>query len=153
MKRANEIVKNIKSRPYFTSIQKYSCYNKLSQILPPRFAKAIAFFYIKNNTLFGALSHPGYKMELNYNKDLVKGLLNQLISLDQDCKEVFKDVKKIEFFVSKFHSPAPLKADLNTQPYYTELSKAEFTIATKDSELKEIFQKIKEDILRNNAQN
>ena len=123
MKRANEILKTIKSRPYFTSIQKYSCFNKLSQLLPPRFAKAIAFFYIKNNTLFGALSHPGYKMELNYNKDLVKGLLKELITLDIDCKKVFENVQKIEFFVSKFHTPAPIKYE-DTEPFYRELASA-----------------------------
>jgi len=150
MKRANEILNTIKGRPHFKSIQKYSCFNKLSSLMPPRFAKAIAFFYIKNNTLFGALSHPGYKMELNYNKDLVKGLLKQLISFDQECKEFFKDVQKIEFFVSKFHMQPPIIIE-NTEPFYQELSKANFEIEIKDNEIKEIFEKIKEDILNNNA--
>jgi len=146
MKRANEILNSVKSRPNFKSIQKYSCYNKLLELLPPRFKNAIAFFYIKNNTLFGALSHPGYKMELNYNKDLVKGLLNQISLIDKECNIVFKDVKKVEFFVSKFFTPKEVSLDYNTIPFYKELSTANFEIKIKDKEIKSILEKIKEDI-------
>ncbi len=117
--------------------------------MPPRFAKAIAFFYIKNNTLFGALSHPGYKMELNYNKDLINNLLNQLIIIDLDCAEIFKDVKKIEFFVSKFHTPAPYIAP-KTDIKYKELSSGNFTINAKDSDIYGLLKKIQEDIIINN---
>ena len=146
MKRANEILNSVKSRPNFKSIQKYSCYNKLLELLPPRFKNAIAFFYIKNNTLFGALSHPGYKMELNYNKDLVKGLLNQISLIDKECNIVFKDVKKVEFFVSKFFTPKEVSLDYNTIPFYKELSTANFEVKIKDKEIKSILEKIKEDI-------
>jgi len=146
MKRANEILNSVKSRPNFKSIQKYSCYNKLLELLPPRFKNAIAFFYIKNNTLFGALSHPGYKMELNYNKDLVKGLLNQISLIDKECNIVFKDVKKVEFFVSKFFTPKEISLDYNTIPFYKELSTANFEVKIKDKEIKSILEKIKEDI-------
>jgi len=152
MKRANEIINNIKGRQYFESIQKHSCYNKLKSLLPPRFAKAIAFFYIKNNTLFGALSHPGYKMELNYNKDLVKGLLKELSSLDLECKELLENVQNIEFFLSKYYKSAP-KVVHNSEPFYKELSSANFSIDVQDSKIEEIFLKIKEDIIKNNAQN
>jgi len=151
MKRANEILNVVKSRPYFKSIQKYSCYNRLLTLLPPRFQKAIAFFYIKNNTLFGGLSHPGFKMELNYNKDLVKGLLNQISKIDIECKEVFKTVEKIEFFVSKHHTPAPMIVT-DTDPKYKELATGEFKVLASDKEILEIFEKIREDI-KNNAQN
>lgn len=118
-------------------------------LLPPRFQKAVAFFYVKNNTLFGGLSHPGYKMELNYNKDLVKTLLKQLVSIEQSCKEVFADVGDVEFFVSKYHAPAPLavqKSDVK----YKELATGNFVLHVSDSEIKDIFEKIKEDIVRNN---
>ena len=151
MKRANEILKKVKSKPYFKSVHKYSCYNKLLSILPPRFQKALAFFYIKNGTLFGGLSHPGYKMELNYNKDLIKTLLSQISSFDKECEKVFKEVKDVQFFVSKFHTPKKVEIDLKTIPHYQELAKGEFEIKTKNEQLKEIFLKIKEDIERNRA--
>jgi len=152
MKRANEILNRVKQTPYLKSVQKYSCYNKLLELMPPRFAKAIAFFYIKNNILFGALSHPGYKMELNYNKDLVKGLLNQLSSFDLECKELFKSVKDIKFFVSKFHTPAPMQTSQSI-PTYQELAKGEFKILAQDNDIKALFEKIKEDIIYNHEKN
>ena len=116
--------------------------------LPPRFQKAIAFFYIRNNTLFGGLSHPGYKMELNYNKDLVKSLLKEIIKIDNECASVFNDVKNVEFFVSKFHTPTPFVAS-NSVPRYTELSSGNINLNIKDNEILEIFKKIKEDIEKN----
>jgi len=149
MKRANEILKTVKSRPYFKSIQKYSCYNRLLTLLPPRFQKAIAFFYIKNNTLFGGLSHPGYKLELNYNKDLVKGLLNQISQIELECKDIFKGVENIEFFVSKHHTPPPLIFEDN-DPKYRELAKGDFKILATDSEINEIFKRIQEVISAQN---
>ena len=148
MKRANEILKTVKSKPYFKSIQKHSCYNRLLEFLPPRFQKAIAFFYIKNNTLFGALSHPGFKNELNYNKDLLKELLKQISTIELECKELFDCVENIVFFTSKHHTPAPLIASTSI-PKYRELAKGEFEILTEDEELASIFRKIKEDIIVN----
>ncbi len=148
MKSVNEILNRVKQTPKFKFIQKYSCYNKLLELMPPRFSKSISFFYIKNNILFGALSHPGYKMELNYNKDLIRDLLKDLSSFDIDCKEVFKDINEIKFFVSKFSSPAPVISS-NSTPRYQELAKGEFEINIKNSKLKEIFERIREDIIKN----
>ena len=149
MKRANEILNKVKSNPYFKSVHKYSCFNKLLSSLPPRFQDAIAFFYIKNGTLFGGLSHPGYKMELNYNKDLIKSLLSQIATYDKDCKKVFEGIDDVQFFVSKFYQQKDLKLDLNTIPFYQELSSGKFDIKVKNEKLKEIFLKIKEDIEKN----
>ncbi len=152
MKKANEILSGVKNRPNFKSIHKYSCFNKLKALLPPRFQKAIAFFYIRNNTLFGALSHPGYKMELNYNKDLVKSLLKELILIEQSCQELFANVDKIEFFVSKFHTKAPVYRSQSI-PRYKELATGNFTIEVENRELGAIFEKIREDIVRNREAN
>ena len=152
MRKANEILNSVKGRPDFKSIHKYSCFNKLQRLLPTRFQKAIAFFYIKNNTLFGALSHPGYKMELNYNKDLVKTLLKELTLREHSCKEFFENIENIEFFVSKFHTKAPLY-ESKSIPHYKELAKGDFGIDIANSELQIIFEKIREDIIRNREQN
>ena len=149
MKRANEILNKVKSNPFFKSVHKYSCFNKLLTSLPPRFQDAIAFFYIKNGTLFGGLSHPGYKMELNYNKDLIKSLLSQIATYDKACKNVFEEVNDVKFFISKFHKQREFKIDLNTIPFYQELSTGNFEIKVKNEKLKEIFLKIKEDIEKN----
>ncbi|MCH9739544.1 MAG: hypothetical protein K0U38_01700, partial [Epsilonproteobacteria bacterium] len=72
MKRANAILKHIHHLPEFKSLQSHYCYQKFISLLNPRYQKAIAFVYVRQNTLFIALSHPGFKMELHYNKDLLK---------------------------------------------------------------------------------
>ncbi len=149
MKRANEILNQVKTSPYFKSVHKYSCFNKLLSIIPPRFKDAIAFFYIKDKTLFGALSHPGYKMELNYNKDLIKSLLSQIATYDKDCKKLFESIENVQFFVSKYYQPKDININLDTIPFYQELSSGKFEIKVKNDKLKEIFLKIKEDIKRN----
>ncbi len=148
MKRVNEIFDALKGKNQFKSVQKYSCYNSLLMFLPPRFQKAIAFFYIKNNTLFGALKHPGFKNELNYSKDLVKDLLKQISEVKIECKELFKNVQKVEFFISKLHMPPPLIFE-DTDPKYRELASGNFEIKAQDSDLIELFKKIQEDIRGN----
>jgi hypothetical protein len=150
MKRAYEVVNNLNRFPHFKNIHKYSCFNKLLELLPPRYRQAIAFFYIKNGTLFGALRHPGYKMELNYNKDLVKAILKEMALRKIECKEIFKDVKNIQFFVSKYYHSVK-KIDVDTIPFYSELAKGDFEIKVKDKKLREVFEKIKEDIKVNSA--
>jgi len=152
MKKANEILNGVTNRPNFKSIHKYSCFNKLKALLPPRFQKAIAFFYIRNNTLFGGLSHPGYKMELNYNKDLVKSLLKELISIEQSCEVVFAKIERIEFFVSKFHTKAP-EYRSQSIPHYRELATGTFKTDVQNEKLAQIIDKIREDIQRNREAN
>ncbi len=152
MKKANDILNGVISRPNFKSIHKYSCLNKLLALLPARYQKAIAFFYIRNNTLFGGLSHPGYKMELNYNKDLVKSLLKEISLVEQSCSALFEQIENVEFFVSKFHTKPPtIRA--NNDPKYKELAKGEFEILTSHQELHSIFQRIREDIIKNRETN
>ncbi|HIC78052.1 MAG TPA: hypothetical protein EYP02_02605, partial [Sulfurovum sp.] len=72
MKKAHTIISHISNLPEFKLLKKHYCYQKFISLLNPRFKKAIAFVYIRDETLFVALSHPGFKMELNYNKDLLK---------------------------------------------------------------------------------
>ncbi len=152
MKRVNEILKS-SHQPYLKNVVKYRCFNKILMLLPPRFQKAIAFFYIKNNILFGALKHPGFKIELNYNKDLVKALLKEIAKIDSNCKELFEKVKKIEFFISKMYIPKNTFLNKKTIPFYKELSKGEFEIKVKDKELAKVFEKIKKAIKSNNENN
>ena len=67
-----------------------------------KWQKAVAFIYIKNDTLFVAVTHPGFKMELNYNRDLLKSILTQMASLDTECKMMKAD--KVVVFHSKYRS-------------------------------------------------
>jgi hypothetical protein len=83
---------------HFRPLSSHACYRKFINLLPERFRRAFAFVYIRNETLFVALSHPGYKMELNYNKELLKSLLSTLGTHDEKCR--FMSAREVVFFVS-----------------------------------------------------
>jgi len=141
MKKANIILSHLVNQPQFRFLKQQACYQKFIKLLGSKYQKAIAFVYIKNGTLFIALTHPGFKMELNYNRDLLKSLLTQLSRLDENCRMM--RAEKIVIFHSKYHSITKTKKEKSSVPYYEELATAEFTIETKDKELKKKFEDIK----------
>jgi hypothetical protein len=144
MKRANTILSHIQSLPQFKLLKSHYCYQKFISLLPPKFQKAIAFVYVKNETLFVALSHPGFKMELNYNKNLLKEILTMLRESDKKCETV--TASKVVLFNSKHLSIIKEKKIVSTVPYYKEVSFGNFNIQTKDQELMDAFNKIKTSI-------
>ncbi len=145
MKSSKQIISYILDKPYFAPLARQTCYSKFLQMLPDRFQKAIAFVYLKNNTFFIALSHPGYKMELNYNQELFKGLLDTLSQSLNRCKWLKAD--KIVIFNSKIKTIDKKIPD--TTPIYSELSTGEFKTIEIDEEIDKIFIKIKNNIKKN----
>lgn len=141
MKNANTILSHISSQPQFRSLKKQECYSKYIKLLSPKWQKAIAFIYVKEQTLFVATTHPGFKMELNYNRDLLKSILTNLTTIDENCSTL--SANKVVIFHSKFHNVPQVKVDSSTVPHYKEQSMAQFNLPT-DIELKEKFQKIKD---------
>jgi hypothetical protein len=144
MKKAHSILSHILHLPQFKSLKSHYCYQKFISLLSPRFQKAIAFVYVRQETLFVALSHPGFKMELNYNKDLLKNLLTMLAKQDEKCKSL--KVSKVVLFNSKQQSVFKEKKVEETVPHYDEMSFGVFSILSEDRELKEAFEKIRASI-------
>jgi hypothetical protein len=149
MKRANTILSHIQNLPEFRLLKSHYCYQKFISLLSPRFQKAIAFVYIRNETLFVALSHPGFKMELNYNKDLLKSLLSLLIKSDEKCKKL--KATKVVFFNSRHNNITKQKKISTTTPHYSEMALGEFSIVCEDRELQNLFEKIKTSIIKGRA--
>ena len=145
MKSSKQILSYLTDMPQFGSLQQHRCYQTFMTLLPPRFQEAIAFIYIKNSTLFIALSHPGYKMELNYNKELFKTLLVTLRNHKPECQEMV--ATEVILFNSKYHTPK--EKDRETIPYYSELSTGEFTCELEDEKLQEKFLQTKANIAKN----
>lgn len=141
MKRANTILSHIQNLPEFKLLKSHYCYQKFITLLSPRFQKAIAFVYVREETLFVALSHPGFKMELNYNKDLLKNLLSMLAKSDEKCKNF--TVSKVVLFNSKHLSIIKEEKIADTVPHYKEMAKGTFTIENNDKDLREAFERIK----------
>ena len=144
MKRANTILSHIQNLPEFRLLRSHYCYQKFISLLNPRFQKAIAFVYVRDNTLFIALSHPGFKMELNYNKDLLKNLLSILVKQDEKCQNL--KASKVVLFNSKHMSIIKEEKPEETVPHYREMALGDFTIESEDTELLNAFNKIKESI-------
>ena len=142
MKKAHIILSHLSNQPQFRFLKQQACYQKYIQLLGSKYQKAIAFVYIKNETLFVAVTHPGFKMELNYNRDLLKSVLTQLTSHDNECEMMKAD--KVVVFHSKYHPVAKVADDdVTTVPYYDERASSDFEIETEDEELKEKFEEMK----------
>jgi len=144
MKKVSAILSHLTNQPQFRSLKQHACYKKYISLLGTKWQKAIAFVYIQNDTLFVAVTHPGFKMELNYNKDILKGVLTQLISHDKSCEMLKAD--KIVIFHSKYRSAVTEEKEHATVPHYNELASADFTIESQDEELKAKFETVKERI-------
>jgi len=149
MKKASVILSHLSNQPQFRYLKQESCYKKYISLLGKKWQKAVAFIYIKNDTLFVAVTHPGFKMELNYNRDLLKSLLTQIASLDPECQMMQAD--KIVVFHSKYRSIIKEEPEITTVPYYNELSSAQFDLDDLDSEIQEKFQETKA-IIKENCQ-
>ncbi len=141
MKKAHTILSHLSNQPQFRFLKQQSCYQKYIKLLGNKYQKAIAFIYIKNETLFIAVTHPGFKMELNYNKDLLKSLLTQLTTHDKECKMMKAD--KVVIFHSKYHPVTKVVETVTTVPYYQERASSNFVIKTEDEALKEKFKALK----------
>jgi len=145
MKQAKTILSHLQTLPQFKLLKRHYCYQKFLSLLSPKFQKAIAFIYVREETLFVALSHPGFKMELNYNKDFLKNLLTLLAQEDEKCQQLHAN--KVVLFNAKHHSfsqQAPSSS--NTIPHYQEMALGEFSIESEDEELKKAFEKIRHTI-------
>ena len=144
MKQANTILSHIQSLPQFKLLKSHYCYQKFISLLNPRFQKAIAFVYIKDETLFVALSHPGFKMEMNYNKELLLSLLDILAKQDEKCQRL--KAKKVVLFNSKHISIIKEEQIESTVPHYQEMALGEFTIESEDKELIKAFEAVRKSI-------
>jgi len=140
MKNASMILSHLSSQPQFKSLKRQECYEKFISLLSNKWQKAVAFVYINNETLFIAVTHPGFKMELNYNKDLLKSLLTQLSTHDKSCEMM--QAEKVIVFHSKYYAMPQEKTSYVTVPHYDERAKGEFE-TPEDKELKEKFERIK----------
>lgn len=133
------ILSHLSSQPQFKLLKKQECYQKFIALLTPKWQKAIAFIYIRNETLFVAVTHPGFKMELNYNRDLLKSLLTQLTQNIEACQSL--KANDVVIFHSKYH-PLSEEKTSDTIPHYEERAQGDFTLPCEE-ELKNKFERIK----------
>ena len=144
MKKLHTILSHLVNQPQFRFLKQQGCYKKYISLLSAKYQKAIAFIYVKEETLFIAVKHPGFKMELHYNKDLLKSVLDQLIKHDETCEMM--QAKKVVIFHSKYHAMEKEEEFISTVPYYNELASTDFDIQSDDEDIISKFEAIKEQI-------
>ncbi len=136
------ILSHLSNQPQFRYLKRHVCYQKFIALLGKKWQKAIAFVYIKNDTLFVAVTHPGFKMELHYNRDLLKSVLTQLASADADCSLL--QANNVIIFHSKYRSIVKQTPTEESVPYYREQAQNRFEIHTDDPDLMQRFNKTKQ---------
>lgn len=140
MKKSSNIISHLKNQPLYSKLKTVKCFEKIRSLLPPRLSNAILFIYIKNDILFFVLNHPGYKMEFNYNVNLIKGVLKELKKRESICKDlIFKDIKT---FVSNKIDIEEDKNKLEKKLTYKERATGNFEIKTDNENLKQTFKNI-----------
>jgi len=144
MQQANTILSHLQSLPQFKLLKRHYCYQKFISLLNPRFQKAIAFVYVRDNTLFVALSHPGFKMEMNYQKELLLSLLGILAKQDKKCQQM--QASKVVLFNSKHISIIKEEKIESTVPHYQEMALGEFTIESDDEDIVKAFEAVRDSI-------
>ena len=114
MKTSRTVLDKLTSSVQFKPLGAHKCYAKFLSLLPQHLQKAIAFVYIKNETLFIALKHPGFKMELNYNKDLLKSEfeMNLHLMIEENIKSISEKINK-ELFDDIFKNISLFSKPLN----------------------------------------
>jgi hypothetical protein len=152
MKTSSSIITFISSQPQFRLLATHICYGKFLALLPPRFRSSIAYIFFKDSTLYFAITHPGMKMELNYNLDLFKSILAIIDREDSSCS--FPKIDKLMTFIPKYNQQIKLdnqKETETTVPYYSEKSTADFDAHSLDEELQQAYENIKKAILCNQS--
>jgi hypothetical protein len=148
MKTTRSILDNLHGQTHFRPLGQHRCYRQFLSMLPPRFQEAIGFVYVRQATLYVALRHPGYKMELNYNKELLKDLLVTLVESDEGCQKLRAD--SVVLFNSKYtRGLSSSDKDSATVPYYHELSRGTFEDHSTDPDLHAQFERLRQAIQDN----
>lgn len=132
MKKVNDILKHLKYSPEFKKINTNITLDNLIQSLPLKLKKGVKFAYIKKQILFFVLTHPVYKMEFEYNKQIIKSLLK---------KASIANVEDIKFFVTNKLEKKEIKKV--EEPFFPERSYGIFENKTKDEKLHRKFEEIR----------
>ena len=132
MKKVNDILTHLRYSPEFKKINTNEKLEKLIHVLPLKLKKGVKFAYIKRQILFFVLKHPVYKMEFEYNKEIIKSLLK---------KASIENVEEIRFFVTNKLEKKEVK--IVEEPSFKERSYGIFENKIKDQKLHKTMEDIR----------
>ena len=143
MKNSKQIVSHIRSKSIFKPLSTIRCIDAVKEILPIRLHKFILFGYIRHNTLFFALNHPGAKQEFDNIINSIKTPLKSIPPIE--CKNFI--IQDIKAFIS--YKKRLTFTTIKPKQYFAERSNGEFKNNVQDKKLHETVEKIREIIKTN----
>ncbi|MDH4944572.1 hypothetical protein [Sulfurimonas sp. C5] len=148
MKNASEIIKTIQNQPQFSKLSHFHCIKKIQSLFNLPLQKMVKFAYIKNQTLFFVLNHPGAKQEFDNNIQSIKSALKYVTP--DECKELY--ITDIRAFVTHTPSFKPqTKQKTDTAPSYPERASGTLTVSIEDERLNKLVKSIFDIIKENNG--
>ncbi len=146
MKNAGDILNSLHNKPQFSKLSHYKCIERIQSLFSAPLQKMVKFAYIKNNTLFFVLNHPGAKQEFDNNIDSIKSAL-KFCNPPECADETITDIKA---FVT--HTPIKkFSLQVPKVQTYEERAKGEFDINIHDEKLRLLAESIKNIIKEKNA--
>lgn len=146
MKNASDIIKTIQNQPQFSKLSHFQCIKKIQSLFNLPLQKMVKFAYVKNQTLFFVLNHPGAKQEFDNNIQSIKSALKFVTP--PECEALY--IADIRAFVT--HTPNIRQQNLyiktDTAPSYPERASGDLPVRIHDEKLnglvRSIFEIIKE---------
>ena len=146
MKNAGDILNSLQNKPQFSKLSHYKCIERIQSLFSAPLQKMVKFAYIKNNTLFFVLNHPGAKQEFDNNIDSIKSAL-KFCNPPECADETITDIKA---FVT--HTPIKkFSLQVPKVQTYEERAKGEFDINIHDEKRRLLAESIKNIIKEKNA--
>ena len=145
MKKASDIINLLQNKPQFSKLSSYACIRKIESAFSKPLQKMIKFAYIKHQTLFFVLNHPGAKQEFDNNIDSIKSAL-KFATPKECCETPIDDIKAFVTHTPTHNTPYKPKE----VQHYTERAKGDFSLEMiHDPKLKEIAKTIQKIIQHN----
>lgn len=147
MKKSSEILSHIFNAPCYQKYNEISQVRHFIRLLSPSLKGGIAFGYIQNEILFLAFKHPAFKQEFYHKISLVKQLLK---TYQNETSQLLK-VRDIKCFVTynAYHQERDKLQENQAIQCYGEIAHGDFINYAKDKKIYQIFENIREIILKN----
>ena len=131
MKNASQIISSIQNKPQFSKLSRFGCIERIKKLFSPALQKMVKFAYIKNDTIFFVLIHPGAKQEFDNNIQSIKSALK--FHTPDECMQT--PISDIKAFVT--HTPPPKDIEVEkTFQEYPERASGNIQIDIKDDKLR-----------------
>lgn len=138
MKNSEQLISHFRSQSAFAPLKNLACINAVKELLPHRLHKFILFGYIRHNTVFFALNHPGAKQEFDNIITSIKTPLRNIPPLA--CKN--SEIYDVRAFVSH-KKPLNFSQTIPKEVHYDERSKGEFQNAIENEKLHTLVEEIR----------